>query len=163
MSGQKVQILFDGVWRWLLVPTQPVASSDVASLQWEVAQTTGNSDSIVARASRRMRASEHLITKWLPALLKMELDRWFWKGQDHVLVKTVWDALSACCYLPRLRDQEVLAEDIRDGIASVDYFGYATSISGNGRYEGLKFGEAALAVWITLKLSLPCPTCARMR
>ena len=69
-----------------------------------------------------MRASEHLIVKWSPALLKMELDRWFWKGQDHVSVKKVWDALCAYWFLPRLRDQAVFVGAIQDGIASGDYF-----------------------------------------
>ena len=40
----------------------------------------------MARVSRRVRTSEHLIVKWSPALLKMELDRWFWKERDHVSV-----------------------------------------------------------------------------
>jgi hypothetical protein len=77
-----------------------------------------------------------LITKWSPALLKVELDRWFWKDQDHVSIKKVWDALCAYCYLPRLRDQTVFVEAVQDGITSRDYFGYATSISPDGRYEG---------------------------
>jgi hypothetical protein len=79
-SDKTVQLRFNEAYRWLLIPTQHVTNGDVRSLEWEVSQTTGNGDSIVARAARRMRGSEHLIAKSSPALLKMELDRWFWKG-----------------------------------------------------------------------------------
>jgi hypothetical protein len=37
----------------------------------------------------------YLIVGWSPALLKMELDRWFWKDQDHVSIKKVWEAICA--------------------------------------------------------------------
>ena len=86
---------FNEACRWLLIPTQHLVNGNVESLEREVAQTTGNGDSIVARASRRMRGSEHLIVKWSPALLKMELDCWFWRDQNHVSVKKGWDALCA--------------------------------------------------------------------
>jgi len=160
-SDKAVQVRVTEAYRWLLAPTQPVANGNVGALEWDVAQATGNGESIVARASRRMRGSEHLIAKWSPALLKMELDRWFWKDQDHVSVKKVWDALCAYCYLPRLRDQAVFIEAIQDGIASGDYFAYATSQSANGRYEGLKLGTAAAAIYVDAASVLVKPDVAR--
>ena len=149
--------------RWLLVPAQPVANGDVGDLEWEIAQAAGNGESVVARASRRMRASEHLIVKWSPTLLKMELDRWFWKDRDHVSVKVLWDALSAYCYLPRLRDQTVFIEAIQDGIAGGDYFAYATSVSADGRYEGLKLGASASAIYVDAASVLVKPDPARVQ
>ena len=160
-SDQNVRVRFDEAWRWLLVPSQPVADGSVGDLEWEAIQATGNGVSVVARASRRMRASEHLIVRWSPALLKMELDRWFWKDRAHVSVKTVWDALSAYCYLPRLRDQAVFVEAIQDGIAGGDYFAYATSVSAGSRYEGLKLGARAAAVYVDAASVLVKPDVAR--
>ena len=160
-SDKTVQLRFNEAYRWLLVPTQHVANGDVGSLEWDVAKATGNGASIVARASQRMRASEHLIAKWSPALLKMELDRWFWKDQDHVSVKKVWDALCAYCYLPRLRDQVVFVEAIQEGIASGDYWGYATSRSADGRYEGLRLGAPAAAIYVDAASMLVKPDIAR--
>ena len=147
-SDKTVQIRFSEAYRWLFVPTQHVANGNVGSLERDVAQATGNGDFIVARASRRLRSSEHLIAKWSPALLRMELNGWFWKDQDHASVKKVWDALCAYCYLPRLRDQTVFVEAVQDGIASGDYFAYATSVSADGRYEGLKLGTVAAAIYV---------------
>ena len=63
-------------------------------------------------------------------------------------MKAVWDALFAYCYLPRLRDQAVFVEAVQDGIGSADYFGYATSVSAEGRYEGLKLGTTAAAIYV---------------
>ena len=147
-SDKTVRLRFNEAYRWMLVPTQHVANDDVGSLEWDVVQATGDGASIVARVLQRMRGSDHLIVRWSPALLKMELDRWFWKDQDHVSVKKVWDALCAYCYLPRLRDQAVFIEAIQEGITSGDYFGYATSISEEGFYEGLKFRMPAAAIYV---------------
>lgn len=160
-SDKIVQLRLNEAYRWLLIPTQHVTNGSVGALEWDITQATGNGDSIVGRASRRLRAGEHLITKWSPALLKMELDRWFWKDQDHVSVKKVWDALCAYCYLPRLRDQAVFVEAIQDGIATGDYFGYATSISSEGRYEGLKIGTRASAIYVDAASLLVKPDVAR--
>ena len=142
-SNRNVEVRFAEAWRWLLVPTQTVSDGDVGDLEWEATQAEGDDATIIARAARRLRANDTVIPKWSPALLKMELDRWFWGDDGHVSVKTVWDALSTYCYLPRLLDEAVFVEAVRAGVASGDYFGFATSVSGEGRYEGLTLGGAA--------------------
>ena len=142
-SDRDVGIRFDEAWRWLLAPIQTVADGDVGELEWEISRTTGNGGSAVNGALRRFAASEQLIARWSPALLRMELDRWFWMDRDHVSVKQVWDALTSYCYLPRLRDRNVFVEAVREGVAGGDYFGYATSVSQDGRYEGLALGASA--------------------
>ena len=141
-SDETVRLRLSEAWRWLLVPVQHASVEGVSGLDWDVAQVAGGGDAIVARVSQRMRSSEHLIVQWSPALLKMELDRWFWKDRQHVPVKQVWDALCAYCYLPRLREQSVFEATTRAGIESGDYFAYATSVSTQGRYEGLTLGAS---------------------
>ena len=160
-TDQNVGVRFNEAWKWALVPTQPVANGNVGDPEWELVQATGNGDPPAARVSRRMRSSEHLIVKWSPALLKMELDRWFWNDRDHASVKTVWDALSSYCYLPRLRDEPVFVEAVQDGVASGDYFAYATSVSPEGRFEGLKIGERAAAIYVDAASVLVKPDVAR--
>ena len=147
-SNDTVRLRVNEAWRWLLVPVQHVSSHGVGGLDWEVMQTGGGGESIAVRASRRMRASEQVILEWSPALLRMELDRWFWRNREHVPVKQVWDALCAYCYLPRLRDQSVFVASIQDGVTSGDYFGYATSVAAQGRYEGLTHGAPAAAIYV---------------
>ncbi len=159
-SNDTVRARLNEAWRWLLVPVQRVTETGVSGLEWEVMQV-GGGDSILGRASERMRSSEHLIREWSPALLKMELDRWFWRNRDHVPVKQVWDALCAYCYFPRLRDQSVFVASIRTGIASGDYFAYATSVSSQGRYEGLTLGAPADATYVDAESVLVKPEAAR--
>jgi predicted AAA+ superfamily ATPase len=160
-SNETVRLRLSEAYRWLLAPTRQVTNGNVGALEWEITQGTGNSDSIAERASRRLCGAEHLIVKWSPALLKMELERWFWKDQPHVGLKKVWDSLCAYCYLPRLRDQAVFIEAIQEGVASGDYFGYATSVSENGRYEGLRLAAPAAAIYVDAASVLVKPEVAR--
>ncbi len=159
-SDRDVGIHFNEAWCWLLAPTQTVTEGEVGELEWEIARTTGNGGSTVTGAMRRFVANEQLIARWSPALLKMELDRWFWTDRDHVSVKQVWDALTSYCYLPRLRDRNVLAEAVRKGVTCGDYFGYATSVSEDGRYEGLVLGASA-AIHVDAASVLIKPDAAR--
>ena len=142
-SDGSVEVRFAEAWRWLLVPTLPLSEGNPGDLEWEAIQAQGDDASIIARAARRLRTNDTMIPNWSPALLKMELDRWFWNERDQVSTKAVWDALSAYCYLPRLLDESVFVEAVRAGVASADYFGFAASVSSEGRYEGLQLGETA--------------------
>ena len=161
-SDESLRVRINQAWRWLLMPTQRVAEGDVGAIEWETTQIAGNDAPVLARISRHMRAGEHLIVEWSPTLLRMELDRWFWKdGREHVSAKSVWDALSAYCYLPRLRDETVFVQTIQSGIAGGEYFGYATGVSDGGRYEGLAFGETAPAIYIDAASVLVKPEAAQ--
>ena len=145
-SDDTGRLRLNEAWRWLLVPVQHVLPDGVGGLAWEVVQAPGGGgDPIAARAWQRMRSNEHVIPEWSPTVLAMELERWFWWSRPHVPVKQVWDAMCAYCYLPRLRDESVFTASIRAGLASGDYFAYATSVSAQGRYEGLTFGVSATA------------------
>ena len=159
-SDTIVLLRLNEAWRWLLVPVQHASATGVGRLDWEIVQVPGGGDALVARVSRHMRSSEHMITEWSPALLRMELDRWFWKDRTHAPVKQVWDALCAYCYLPRLRDQAVFVSSVRAGLKSGDYFAYATSVSAQGRYDGLTLDPSA-AVYLDATSVLVKPDVAR--
>ncbi len=163
-SDGTVRLRLNEAWRWLLVPVQHVLPDGVGGLVWEAMPLAGGADALAVRAWERMRSSEHVIPEWSPALLAMEMERWFWRGRPHVPVKQVWDAMCAYCYLPRLRDESVFTASIRAGVASGDFFGYAASVSAQGRYEGLIFGVpavAAAAVCVDAESVLVRPEAAR--
>ena len=160
-SDDTVRLRLHEAWRWLLVPVQHAADGGLGGLEWDVALVAGGGgDSPVALVWQRMRSNEHVVARWSPALLKMELDRWFWKDRRHVPVKQVWDALCAYCYLPRLLDESVFTTSIRAGVESGEYFGYATSVSAQGRYEGLAFG-VPVDVYVDSSSVLVKPEAAR--
>jgi len=127
-------------YSWLIVPAQPEPTGPI---EYQAYRISGQ-DSFYDRAARKLRQSELLIPRWSPDNLRIELDRFLWRDQDHVGVKQLWEYLARYCYLPRLCDENVLLDAITDGIARQDApFGYATRVTDDGIYSGLVLGERA--------------------
>lgn len=125
-------------YSWLIVPAQPEPTGPI---DYQAHRISGQ-DSFYDRAARKLRQSELLIQRWSPDNLRMELDRYLWRDQPHVGVKQLWEYLARYCYLPRLYNEEVLLEAVKDGVARADApFGYATMVSLDGVYKGLAFGQ----------------------
>jgi hypothetical protein len=86
-------------YQWLLVPVQ---SAPQAEVQWQAVRLTG-SDPLAARASKKLRNDELLLTAFAPTRLRMELDRVpLWRGQ-HVAIRQLIEDFAKYIYLPRLR------------------------------------------------------------
>lgn len=124
---------------YLIVPTQ----EGTKPVELTVSKLTG--DGLITRVVRKLKNEQQMITEWAPALLKMELERWLWKDSNHISVKQVWEYLAQYIYLPRLKDQDVLAQTIRSGVGSLswsDYFAYASAYNPDeARYVGLVAGQ----------------------
>jgi len=136
----------DGAYQWALSPYQ----EGTGPLEWETVLLKGNdlgsTGGLVQRVSYRLQSQELLITSWSPIHLRRELDKYLWKeGQPHIGVKQLWEYLATYPYLPRLRDNEVLLATIKAGVATRDFFGYATGVRESKdaevpEYAGLTFG-----------------------
>ena len=101
------------------------------------------------RAANNLVKDEQLLIKWSPASLHLELDRYIWKdGREDIKVKDLWELFATYVYLPRLRSADTLLEAIKDGTASKDYLGYATSKTPDGAYAGLAFSHRAANVFL---------------
>lgn len=124
---------------WLLIPYIDKAA-DLKTIVWDTIRISGGNESIIGRAANKMRKNEQIITKWAPALLKMELDNVLWSSSDHISIKTLWDYLCTYCYLPRVANENVLLDAISTGLASSEYFAYAAGYDGT-RYLGLQLGQ----------------------
>lgn len=140
-SNDTVDLRLKEAYCWLLVPAQDGSNP----ITWDKIRITGGNDSHITKASRKMVSNEQLITKWSPALLRMELDRWLWKDQEYISIKKLWEYLSSYCYLPRLKDSSVLMEAIKQGLDSNEYFGYAEGVTDTGRFMSLKFNRSDAA------------------
>ena len=129
-------------WQWLLVPVQ--ARPD-ASIEWSPIRLTGQ-DSLAARASKRLKGDELLVTGFAATLLRMELDRVpLWRGDD-VAVKQVVEDFARYLYLPRVADPTVLLMSMSDGVGLLtwehDAFALADSFEDEAkRYRGLRGGQ----------------------
>lgn len=138
-STETVDLRIHEAYGWLIVPTQDGTNP----LNWEAIRIAGSGESFILKASKKLKSDQHLITRWSPALLRMELDKWLWKDANHLSVKKLWDYLTRYVYLPRLQDVNVLVEAIKEGVARPDYFGYAARVKEDGQYQGLSLGVSA--------------------
>jgi predicted AAA+ superfamily ATPase len=130
-------------YEWLLVPGQENPQSQ---LSWQAMRLTGQ-DALAARASKKLRSDELLVTALGATRLRMELDRVpLWRGDSHVSVKQVCEDFARYPYLPRVRDTGVLLNAIRDGVSLLTWEQDAFAIADDfdeseGRYRGLRGGQ----------------------
>jgi hypothetical protein len=125
-SDETATAMLRDTYRWLLVPGQRIDDPTVA---WQEVRVPPGEDGLAARAGRRLRDDELLITEMAGTRLRLELDKVpLWDG-DRINTKLLWELLTQYLYLPRLRDSSVLADAIRDGVArttwATEAFGYA--------------------------------------
>ena len=129
-------------YQWLLVPVQ--ARPD-ASMEWQAMRLSGQ-HSLAARASKKLKGDELLVTGFAATRLRMELDRVpLWRG-DHVSIKQIVEDFARYLYLPRVSDSTVLLNAISDGIALLtwkqDAYAFADSFDDEAkRYRGLRGGQ----------------------
>lgn len=103
-------------------------------------QTT--KDPLGPRAAKKLKNDGLLTTSYAGVTLRYELDRIpLWRG-NHVAIRQFVEDFATYLYLPRLRDEEVLFNAIRDGLSiltwETDTFGYAFAWDEtSGRYKGL--------------------------
>tara|TARA_B100000686_G_scaffold275546_1_gene294138 strand:- start:680 stop:3985 length:3306 start_codon:yes stop_codon:yes gene_type:complete len=126
-------------YQWLLVPNQSTPDS---SIEFQPIQLRTN-EPLAMRASKRLLNEDRLISRYGAALLRMELDKVLWRGQNHIAIRQLIDDFASYIYLPRLKDPSVLIACIRDGVALMtweqDSFAYAeTYDQENDRYRGLR-------------------------
>lgn len=133
-----INLRLNETYTWLLLPYIDV-EKDLKIIQWNSVRINGARGNCVIRVAEKMRQGENVITKWAPALLTMELQKWFWKDKPFIKVKDLWDYLCTYCYLPRLSNYQVLEDAIQTGLASDEYFGIAEGVLEDGSYVGLKF------------------------
>jgi predicted AAA+ superfamily ATPase len=131
---------------WLLVPGH---SDPRGAVEWSELKLSG-SDALAVRASKKLRNDELLMTTFGGVRLRMELDRVpLWRS-DTVSVKQLAADFASYLYLPRLRDSDVLAAAIQDGVANLSWasetFGYAENVGDKGRFEGLAGGKGSVRV-----------------
>ena len=129
-------------YRWLLVPVQ---NSPEASMEWQAMRLSGQ-HALAARASKKLKGDELLVTGFAGTRLRMELDRVpLWRG-DHVSIKQIVEDFARYLYLPRLRDSTVLLNAISAGVALLswekDAYALADSFDDEAkRYRGLRSGQ----------------------
>ncbi|NDJ76830.1 MAG: ATP-binding protein [Chloroflexi bacterium] len=141
-SDETVDARLMEAYNWLIVPWQ---SDPLGPLDWEAIRISGT-DSFYERAARKLHKDGLLIPAWSPQNLHIELEQHLWNDHPYLGLKQLWEYFARYCYLPRLLDENVLLGAIRDGIRQLHDapFGYATSVTEDGRYTGLVYCEAGV-------------------
>jgi len=139
-------------YRWLLCPAQE-AASDKPAVEAFPLNTTGGS---IGREMERVCVDNELvITTWSPIHLRTKLKELYWKeGQPATGAMAFWEDTLRYLYLPRLKDRDVLAQAIRTGAASRDFFGTAYG-QHDGKYDGFQLGGEGVQLDDTLLLIEP--------
>lgn len=123
-------------YSWLIVPEQP---DPVGPIEWQ-ALKLGGTNSFYERAASALHKNEWMIPSWSPYHLRNALDGFnLWGEVGYVRLKQLWEYFARYCYLPRLKDEQVLLSAIRDGISRLDApFAYASGRT-DDRFTGLVF------------------------
>ena len=109
----------------------------------------------VSPFERVCRENELVIDARSPIHLRAKLQELYWKpGKPTVGAVAFWDDSMKYLYLPRLKSREVVANVVRTGAASKDFFGTAYG-STDGKYDGFAFGDGNISFNDTLLLIEP--------
>ena len=143
-TDETVRVRLQETYGWLIVPVQPDPTGEI---EFQTHRLPGQ-DSFFDRTIRKLRQSGILISTWSPDTLLLEMEQYnLWRDGVHVGLKQLWEYLARYCYLPRLYDQSVLLDAVREGITRSDApFGYATMVGADGIYKGLIFRQPATTI-----------------
>ena len=140
-------------FRWLLCPSQddPTATSPIV----EAFNLNTSGGSVGQEIERVCRENELVIDAWAPIHLRSQLQSVYWKeDRPAVSATTFWEDSLRYLYLPRLKSHDVLAQAIRAGSSSTDFFGTAYGQL-DGKYEGFQLGTGGVTVDDSLLLIEP--------
>ena len=141
-ANETVKTCLKEAWCYLLYPRQDGAEADVAWISGKVPARDG----LLGRASKKLVDEEGLLPELGPARLDRELQRYIWKGKDHLSLKDLREYLNRYTYLPRLKDRSVLVRTVATAIGGMlpGAFAYAESWDeAAGTYRGLAIDNAA--------------------
>jgi predicted AAA+ superfamily ATPase len=140
-------------YKWLLCPVQNTPTDPKLTVEAFPLNTTGGSAG--NEIERVCIDNELVITAWSPIHLRAKLKELYWKdGKSVAGAMAFWEDTLRYLYMPRLKNRDSLAQAIRIGSESKDFFGTAMSQQGE-RYEGFRIGEKAVQLDDTLLLIDP--------
>jgi predicted AAA+ superfamily ATPase len=131
-------------YQWVVAPVQV---NPQAAVEWQALRLPSGADGLAARASKKLKSEELLVTSLAGTRLRMELDRVpLWRNDD-VPVRQLEEDFAKYMYLPRVADPAVIRGAVSNGLAlltwEADAFAYADSRDDvAGRYRGLRGGTS---------------------
>ena len=125
-------------YKWLLCPVQDTPTATKPNI--EAFQLNTGGGSYGGEIERVCADNELVIVTWSPIHLRSKLKELYWKGGERTAnASRFFEDTLRYLYMPRLKTREVLAQAIRAGAASKDFFGTAYGET-DGKFEGFAFG-----------------------
>jgi len=140
-------------YKWLLCPGQETPTEPKPNVEAFALNTTGGSAG--GEIERVCTENELVISTWSPIHLRTKLRELYWKdAQNTANAAAFFEDTLRYLYMPRFRNREVLAQAIRSGAGSRDFFGTAYGQSG-GKFDGFQLGTGNAVFDDTLLLIEP--------
>jgi predicted AAA+ superfamily ATPase len=140
-------------YKWLLCPAQESPTDAKPNIEPFALNTSGGS--VGGEIERVCTENELVISTWSPIHLRTKLKELYWKdGQTAAGAGSFYEDTLRYLYMPRFKGRDVLAQAIRTGTASKDFFGTAYGQSGD-HFEGFAFGTGSAVFDDTLLLIEP--------
>ncbi|MDE0681304.1 MAG: DUF499 domain-containing protein [Candidatus Poribacteria bacterium] len=127
-------------YRWALTPFQ--TDEREAAYDFSTAETRPEDGRIMKRLRDKFIDDDAIVTKIAPDIFAAKLQQYVWSSdtyQDHIEIERLWELMAQNVYMPRLKDRNVLATCIRDGVEA-GAFGYARAYQ-DGDYQNFRFEE----------------------
>ena len=145
-------------YKWLLCPMQETPTDPKPSVEVFALNTTGGS--VGSEIERVCTENELVISTWSPIHLRTKLQELYWKdGQNTAGAAAFFEDTLRYLYMPRFKSREVLAQAIRSGATSRDFFGTAYGQSGES-CDGFQLGTGNVIFDDTLLLIEPAAAAA---
>ena len=142
-SDETVEARIPETYQWLLVPNQENPKGET---QWYEARLQGRDDDLATRVSRKLIHEDYLKQSMAGTTLRLHLDKIpLWRG-EHVSVRQLAEDFATYLYLPKLLDEQVLFQAIKDGLKGLgtlvinqETFAFATGFNeASKQYIGLQ-------------------------
>ncbi len=130
-------------YKHLIVPT----AEDVRNMRLEVRAISCRGGKLADVVRDALVDNEYVVKQYSPLLLKQYLDLYYFsKGRAVVSVDQLWKDMCMYYYFQRLQNIDVLRETISNGVASGDFFGYATGQEGDN-FLGFVYGAMPATIY----------------
>ncbi len=140
-ADERVTTALFKAYRWTVAPTQADPQKDDYGFSADAIEPAEDGR-IIQRARDKFIYDEAIITRITTAIFDEKLQQYVWSSdiyQNHIQIDKLWELLATHVYMPRLRDRNILATCIREGVA-VGTFGYAHAYE-NEKYQNPRFME----------------------
>ena len=148
-------------YRWALAPSQ--SDPQNSTYDFSITDTKVDDRRIISRLREKFIEDDAIVTKIAPEIFAAQLQQYIWSSdahQEHIGLDTLSELMAQNVYMPRLRDRNILATCIRDGVQA-GTFGYASAYEDdnyrNFRFEeqvgGLRVVEGSAAVLINPEMA----------